>query len=285
MDIGKLGKNDKKDFPPVETSIKKIVKDELQLDPDQINKREQDVPQFDPKQVYNKSVILIGTGGVGSLLSFYLTKLGVDLVMIDHDKISVSNLNRSLFLPKDTGRSKPLALVDLLAQFRTTEKQRITGYALPFDEFKKSYEEVLRNSDVIIAAVDNNKTVYQITKFCMENSISLIVSGVSSDSNFVKVFWDAPWADGGCYRCFHPDDSKSKGGEPRCEGCEDEIHPSICFPHAIVAGLVTHVVKAVLMEEKPGYRELLLNIKEGGTSRRNIDPREDCEICKGSGLQ
>ncbi len=283
MDIGK-SKDDWKevDLPAVETDIYKVIDTQISLDPDKINDRENRFSKkiFDPSKVYNKNVVVVGVGALGSLLSFYLVKLGTDLILVDHDKISPSNLNRSLFLPKDLCRSKVLALTEFLEPFRTTRDQRIAGYALPFDEFLNRFEKVAESADLVIATVDNNKAVYQIVRYCKNRELPHIISGVSEDSKFLKVFWDAPWAEGGCFRCYHPSDSMDKGSG---SGCDDVIHPSICFPHAIAAGLVTYLTKVVLMEDCLDYRELLMNIGSGGTYKRKKDVtrKKNCEICGG----
>ncbi|RME39894.1 MAG: hypothetical protein D6793_00450 [Thermoflexia bacterium] len=53
-------------------------------------------------------VLVVGAGGLGSPVCFYLTAAGVGrLTVIDHDRVSLSNLNRQiLYTTADLGRPK-----------------------------------------------------------------------------------------------------------------------------------------------------------------------------------
>ena len=52
-------------------------------------------------------VVIVGSGGLGSVASIYLVAAGVGTIrMIDHDWVELSNLNRQiLHWDKDIGRS------------------------------------------------------------------------------------------------------------------------------------------------------------------------------------
>ena len=54
------------------------------------------------KKIFNTSVCIIGCGGLGTSAAQYLVMSGIQkLILIDNDKISLSNLNRqTLFLKK-----------------------------------------------------------------------------------------------------------------------------------------------------------------------------------------
>ena len=56
----------------------------------------------------NSSICIIGCGGLGTTTAQYLAMTGITkMVLIDFDKIEMSNLNRQLsFLEKDIGRNK-----------------------------------------------------------------------------------------------------------------------------------------------------------------------------------
>ena len=60
------------------------------------------------KKIFNTSVCIIGCGGLGTSAAQYLVMSGIQkLILIDNDKISLSNLNRqTLFFEEDIGKSK-----------------------------------------------------------------------------------------------------------------------------------------------------------------------------------
>ena len=62
-----------------------------------------------------KSVLLCGVGGVGSYVFESLVRMGVGtIIIVDHDKVSISNINRQLIATHSTvGRNK----VDVINRF------------------------------------------------------------------------------------------------------------------------------------------------------------------------
>ncbi|MGD0961842.1 MAG: ThiF family adenylyltransferase [Methylomonas sp.] len=63
----------------------------------------------------SKNLFILGVGGVGSWVTTQLCQSGFKhLILIDDDKVELSNLNRSLYLLSDVGRYKVDALADHL---------------------------------------------------------------------------------------------------------------------------------------------------------------------------
>ena len=60
------------------------------------------------KKILNSSVLVVGAGGLGSPVLFYLAALGIGKIgIVDHDKVDISNLNRQiLFDTKDIKKPK-----------------------------------------------------------------------------------------------------------------------------------------------------------------------------------
>ena len=60
------------------------------------------------KKIFSASVLIIGMGGLGCPLLYYLSASGVGKIgIVDFDKVELSNLNRqSLFSLKDVGKFK-----------------------------------------------------------------------------------------------------------------------------------------------------------------------------------
>lgn len=61
----------------------------------------------DYKSIREKSVLVVGVGGVGSVASDMLTRCGVGkLILFDYDKVELANMNRLFFTPSQCGQSK-----------------------------------------------------------------------------------------------------------------------------------------------------------------------------------
>jgi hypothetical protein len=117
------------------------------------------------KNLAQLKVTLVGAGGTGSILAETLVRLGVkNLVILDDDKLEESNLNRwQGGKLRHVGRYKVNILKDLL-------------YPLAFDLKLKTFEstifnqeviEYVKDSDVLIGAVDSNKARYLLNRMAL----------------------------------------------------------------------------------------------------------------------
>ncbi|XP_003371978.1 ThiF family protein [Trichinella spiralis] len=59
------------------------------------------------ENIRNFTIIIVGIGGVGSVVSEMLTRCGIGkLILIDYDKVEMANMNRLFFQPHQAGMSK-----------------------------------------------------------------------------------------------------------------------------------------------------------------------------------
>lgn len=67
------------------------------------------------EQIRAKSLIIVGVGGVGSVVAEMLTRCGVGkLILFDYDKVELANMNRLFYQPHQSGLSKVEAARDTL---------------------------------------------------------------------------------------------------------------------------------------------------------------------------
>mmetsp|Transcript_4864 Transcript_4864/g.4498 ORF Transcript_4864/g.4498 Transcript_4864/m.4498 type:complete len:104 (+) Transcript_4864:80-391(+) len=53
------------------------------------------------------SVIIVGIGGIGSVVAEMLTRCGIGkLILYDYDKVELANMNRMFYLPTHAGLAK-----------------------------------------------------------------------------------------------------------------------------------------------------------------------------------
>ncbi len=119
---------------------------------------------------------VIGVGGLGCNIAVHLAGAGVgQLILIDFDKVSVSNLNRQfLYTHEDIGKDKVFSAKERINCF--SPDVNIT--ALPIKIGKNNIPVELKSCDMIFLAVDNKKAREYISLFCEENKIPLMLGGI-----------------------------------------------------------------------------------------------------------
>ena len=72
----------------------------------------------DYEKIRDKTVAVVGIGGVGSVACEMLTRCGVGgLLMYDYDTVELANMNRLFFRPEHAGMTKTDAAVKTLGQY------------------------------------------------------------------------------------------------------------------------------------------------------------------------
>jgi PRTRC genetic system ThiF family protein len=120
---------------------------------------------FDPRQ--GVRVVLIGTGGTGSLLLTYLVRLdqalralggaGLHVTAYDDDLVSQTNLTRQNFAPADVGRPKAVVLVE-----RCNLYAGLNWHAVPR---RLEHGDLKTGAQVVITCVDSaqsRRAVYEV---------------------------------------------------------------------------------------------------------------------------
>ena len=133
------------------------------------------------EKLANINVALIGCGGIGSIISEELVRLGIEnLILINGDKIEKSNLNRLIgSTKKSIGKYKVSVLKSYL--------QRIgTGISVTTIN-KKVTDNILtqfRTLDMIIGCVDNDNARKILNRFSIKYLIPYldVASGIKADS-------------------------------------------------------------------------------------------------------
>jgi len=152
------------------------------------------------EKLTKSKVLVVGVGGLGSPILFYLAAAGVGTIgLLDRDKIDISNLQRQIL--HSTGRvgmpkvkSGELVLKDLNPQIN------LKTYEIVLDE--DNIEEIIANYDVVVAAVDNLDTRYLLNQACIRNGIPLVEGGVFNWDGTVHTIIKGQ---GPCYNCLYPE--------------------------------------------------------------------------------
>lgn len=130
--------------------------------------------QEDFFKLNNKKIVVIGIGGVGSIIPISLVRTGIkNITIIDKDKVDQSNLNRQIaYNINDIGRLKVDALYSHLYEIQDDIK--ITKIPANIDE---NFDfGVLDEADYVIDCIDDINAKVLIAKETFKRSIPLISS-------------------------------------------------------------------------------------------------------------
>ncbi len=132
----------------------------------------------------NKSVAIIGSGGLGCSLALALGTSGIGRVdMVDFDTVGLHNIHRQVaFTLKDEGRLKAEVTVDMMK----SKNPFVTANAFTMD-FKK-FQELENDYDLILDATDNLPTRQEIDTYAKSMDTPWIYASVEEFNGQVCFF-------------------------------------------------------------------------------------------------
>lgn len=151
------------------------------------------------KKVKESKVFIVGAGGLGSPVAYYLAVAGVGEIHIcDSDKVTVSNLNRQiLHTDADLGHNKAESAVKTLIGFNPTIE--VIAHQEHLDQ--NNLERILSEPDIIVDCLDNFETRYLLNAYCLQNGIPFVHGAVWSWTGQMT-FIHVPGTP--CLRCIFP---------------------------------------------------------------------------------
>ena len=140
------------------------------------------------KNIQNTKILLVGVGGVGSFVYTSLIRSGfLNITVIDHDKVEITNLNRQLVADLSTiDKSK----VDVAKDMATLINKDIKIKAVEAFLDKDNINNLDKDFDFIIDACDSLNTKLELIKFAYQNNIKIISSmgmGNRVDASKIKI--------------------------------------------------------------------------------------------------
>ncbi len=143
-------------------------------------------------------VLVVGAGGLGSPVLFYLAGAGVGtLGVVEFDTVDISNLPRQiLHHMHDLGRSKAQSTKTTLADNNPDVNVVLHETCLS----SENALDIMRGYDVVISAVDNLATRYLVNDACVLLKKPMVEASVLAYEGQCTVFLPGR----GCYRCLYP---------------------------------------------------------------------------------
>lgn len=150
-------------------------------------------------KLLNASVLIVGTGALGSVVSMYLAAAGVGRIgLCDFDTIDISNLQRQLsFTEGDVGKKKVEVTADKLHAINSEIRLNVYDGMLRKERAKELFDEY----DIIVEGSDNPNTKYMVTDIAQTLKKPCVLGGVAQFSGQVMTILPG----GTTYRDLFPD--------------------------------------------------------------------------------
>lgn len=128
---------------------------------------------IDIEKLKNKTILVIGLGGVGGHAFESLIRSGIEnIIVIDNDKIDITNLNRQTLAHQNTIGQYKTDIAKKLA-YNINPNANIKTYQIFLD--KNNIDEVFSNKiDFVIDAIDTIETKKLIIKTCLKEKTPFI---------------------------------------------------------------------------------------------------------------
>ena len=117
------------------------------------------------KKISLATVAICGLGGLGSNIAIALARLGIGkLILIDFDKVDITNLHRQQYKANQIGMRKTEALRDNLKEINPYIETEIHNVYLN----ENNAMSVLSDADIVCEAFDNPECKAMLTNFVLE---------------------------------------------------------------------------------------------------------------------
>ncbi|MBI5026364.1 MAG: molybdopterin-synthase adenylyltransferase MoeB [Nitrospirae bacterium] len=222
------------------------------------------------KKIARAKVFIVGAGGLGCPVGYYLTAAGVGTIaIIDSDSVEISNLQRQIaHSTKTIGRPK---VESAKATFESLNPD-VNVVALNEKINKDNILDLIRDYDAVVDGSDNFPTRYLVNDACVMLKKPLISGAILKFEGQVTTIIPG---DGPCYRCLF-EEPPPPGLVPSCQ--EAGVLGAIT---GVVGALqATEVLKFILGKGDLLKGELLIyNALKTSFRRVKIPRNPDCPIC------
>ena len=210
----------------------------------------------------NKSVIIIGVGGLGCTVANLLARLNIDLIIVDDDIVDDTNLERQiLYDKKDILKNKVDAVNEKLSQFA-----KITAINKKLDE-ENAGKIIPTDIDLLIDCTDNVKTRLVINRYCRKNNINWIYSGAVS--NIGAIYFVDNKNNKPCYECLQ----QEKEGKTSCEiGVLNSLV-------VMVASMTVNAAVQYLVNKRVEDKLVRINMTDNSVAKFAVKKNPRCRTC------
>jgi len=218
-------------------------------------------------------VLVIGAGGLGSPVLFYLAAAGVgNIGVIDDDVVELSNLQRQVIHnDKNLGQKKVESAKEKISLLNPDVNLEIFAQRAN----RESLRKISANYDFILDATDNFPTRFIINEIAFEQKKPLIFAAVKGFLGQVSVF-KSYQKTSPCYACFNPNIVDENFSLPLSEkGILGSVAGTVGALQA------TTTIKEILgLEESLAGKILIFDFLKNEFRKVKLSKNPSCKICK-----
>ncbi len=222
------------------------------------------------KRINQAAVLVVGAGGLGSPVAYYLAAAGVGRIgIVDNDVVDISNLQRQiLHTTADVGRKKVESARETLLSLNPNLE--IVPYDLRLNA--SNILSVIQEYDVIVEGSDNFPTKFLVNDACVMTDTPLSLAGIFRFSG--QILTVVPH-EGPCYRCLIPQ-PPPPGAIPSCQ--EAGVFGAMAGAVGVVQA--TEVVKLILGKGQVlSGRLLLFEALQMRFEPIEVKRNPECPVC------
>ncbi len=222
------------------------------------------------KKISSAKVFIIGAGGLGCPVGYYLTAAGVGTIaLVDDDNVELSNLQRQIAHSVNT---LDVNKADSAKKTFEALNPDVKLIAIKERLNNKNILDFMKDYDIIVDGSDNFPTRYLVNDACVMLKKPLVSGAILRFEGQVTTILPG---DGPCYRCLF-EDPPPPGLVPSCQ----EAGVLGVLPGVIGALQATEVLKLILGKGNPLKGQLLIYDALRTSFRKvKIPKNRKCPIC------
>lgn len=248
---------------------------------------------FETDAVADNTVFVSGLGSMGSLVAIELAKSGVtNFILMDHDRIEVSNVNRHVAGLSDVGRLKTEFMAEAIWERNPYANVETHPIRITWDA-EDLIRDTIDRSDLSICLADDQLARQPVNTFSVKLGKPAIFAGAFRRAYGGQVLFYRPG--GPCYQCFRhtlgesvTDQKIASAARAQDVAYSDQpapIEPGLSTDIAPISLMVTKLAIQYLLRGKQTTLRLLdedlvapwfiwLNRREEGTQYEKLGPLE-----------
>ncbi len=222
------------------------------------------------QKLLSAKVFIVGAGGLGSAVCYYLTAAGVGTIeIVDSDVVELSNLHRQIaHSMQSLGKPKAESIKSTLESLNPDIKVIPRNLRLT----KQNILDLIKDYDIVADCSDNFSTRFLVNDACIFARKTLVTGAIFKFEGQLTVVFPG---DGPCYRCLFEEPPP-----PRLLPSAQDNGLLGAIPGVIGTLQATEVLKIILGLEGILKGELLIwDALKSSFRKVKIPKNPDCPIC------
>ena len=224
------------------------------MDKNQLFKRQitlSEIGKVGQQKLQNASVLVVGCGGLGSVIAVYLASSGIgNIHLVDFDTIDITNLHRQIFYAlDDVGKPKAAVLSQFIKKRAPFTEVNFTSNPIT----KDNIFELISTVDIVVDGTDSLPTKYLLNDACVLKDKPLVYGSLYKFDGYVSIF-NVLQKDGSYSSNLRDAFPKMATDIPNCE----EAGTLNSIVGMIATQQVNEVLKLITEIGKPLTNELLI---------------------------